>query len=91
MPKSTPTPENNPVTFRLWNDQVDPIVQWCKEERGRKSALIQAVQASALPESLTFNMVAGWLNEDVAKRVQPQFGNGLLLVQVFKNYTAENQ
>lgn len=88
MPKQTLNSIDNPVTFRLWNDAVQPIIAWCKEERGRKSNFIQAVQASALPEKLTFNMIAGWLNEDQTKRVQPVLGNGLLLVEVFKTYNA---
>lgn len=87
MPKQTLNATDNPVTFRLWNDAVSPIIDWCKSERGRKSNFIQAVQASALPEKLTFNMIAGWLNEDQTKRVQPLLGNGLLVVEVFKTYT----
>jgi hypothetical protein len=85
------TAEDNPKTFALWQEAIQPIVDWCESERGRKSTLIQAVQVAAQPEKLSFNVISNWLNPEAEKRVQPMLGNGLLLLEVFRQTTHPRQ
>ncbi len=68
----------------MLKEAIQPIVDWCDQERGRKTAFITAVQEAAAPEALSFNVIASWLAPDPATRTQPLLGNGLLLLDTFK-------
>lgn len=62
-----------------WHAAIQPIVDYCERNRGARSEIARLL-AGHMPQP----RVSEYLNADPAKRVCPQFGAGLLLLQAFE-------
>lgn len=73
----------------LADSHIEPIIAWTEAERGRKSALVRAVQEAAEPAPPTRNLVEAWIHPDPEQRKNPTLPNGLLLLKVARELGIE--
>jgi arginine repressor len=61
-----------------YNQALGPVLELCKQ-RGFKTELIRQLSGLGMPVSKS--TLSRWLTDDLARRVQPSFGAGLMLLQ----------
>lgn len=79
MPKQRRTEKTHPVTFRLWNDVVAPIVEYCDSEHGRRARLLEEFRKTIAPETVSRQIFDAWLAKP-EHRTEPSLSNGLALM-----------
>ena len=87
MPTETKKPRSqsyglNDAARERWRAWIEPIVEWCNEERGRRRKFVQAVKCELIPFAPTRQAVEYWIHPEEIKRKQPPLAHALTLLVV---------
>lgn len=69
------------VTIQLSNRKLLPLIQYVREHDGAAGEVLKRLSRRTR-KKWNIENVHRWLNNDPAKRTQPLFGVGLLLVKI---------
>ena len=69
------------VTFGIYCQAVQPLIDWCAEHPGAKTQIRIAMERQA-GRSIRKENITRWMAADVVKRVEPSYGSGVLLLRI---------
>ena len=81
---------NDPVSTKIANKALEPLIKFRKNRPGTVAQIAQTLNKRT-GQNWQVNKILIWLHPDPAKRRQPTFGAGLLLLEVGREIMARDQ
>lgn len=81
---------NDPITKKVADKALEPLVKFRKKRPGTGAEIARELNKRT-GQNWQVNKILIWLHPDPAKRRQPTFGAGLLLLEVGREIMARDQ